>query len=67
MSLYLVIGTVYMGVLLGFGTCLAFFIGFLSVAISLVCLFKIRMTLTKQILEAKDKRIALLKNVIQNI
>lgn len=67
MSLYLVIGTVYMGVLLGFGTCLAFFIGFFAVGGFLFPIFKGRIIVQKNLMMAKDKRIAILKNVVQNV
>lgn len=67
MSLYLLIGTVYMGLMLGFGTCLAFFVGFFAIAIFLFFIVKMRITTTRELMSFKDHRISLLKNVLQNI
>jgi len=67
MSLYLLIGTVYMGLMLGFGTCLAFFVGFFAIALFLFFVVKMRIKATRELMSCKDHRISLLKNVLQNI
>lgn len=67
MCMYLVVGTAYMGYMVGFGTCLAFFIGFISVGVFLIAVFKARIFVETNYMKVNDKRVAILKNVIQNI
>jgi ABC-type multidrug transport system fused ATPase/permease subunit len=63
----LIAGCVYMGIILGAGTVLAFFGAFLVSGFLLIVVYSARMRVIKKLMAAKDKRIALLKNVIQNI
>lgn len=67
MTLSLITGCVYMGIILGFGTVAAFFAAFVVSGFLLIIVYSWRMRIVKEFMEAKDHRVALLKNVIQNI
>jgi ABC-type multidrug transport system fused ATPase/permease subunit len=67
MVLSLIAGCCYMAIILGVGTVVAFFGAFLVSGFLLVIVYSWRMRVIKELMEAKDHRIALLKNVIQNV
>jgi len=64
MSMSLIAGCIYMALILGAGTVIAFFGAFLISGFLLIVVYSWRMRVIKQLMKAKDKRIALLKNVI---
>ena len=67
MALCLIGGCVYIGVIFGVGAVVAFFAAFLVSIVLLVLIYAQRIKLAKNLMKAKDKRIALLKNVISNV
>lgn len=67
MVLYVTFGISYMGILIGFDTCLAFLIGYSAPLIFMIILMRVKLGITLGLVKARDKRISLLTNVLQNI
>ena len=67
MALCLVGGCVYIGVIFGLGAVIAFFAAFFISIVLLVLIYRERIKIANNLMQAKDKRITLLKNVISNI
>lgn len=57
-------GIIYMVVLLGGWSVVAFFGAFILTSLLLIVVYKYRIAISKNLMKAKDKRVALLKNVV---
>ena len=67
MLLILIGGSIYMGLILGGGVVLTFVFSFIISSFLLTTIYSWRIKISRALIEAKDKRVALLKNVVSNI
>lgn len=66
LTISLILGSIYIGYILGYAIA-AMFISYLISAIILAISYALRAKIMKKLLEAKDKRVNLLKNIVNNI